>query len=316
MEVTDFWIGLRKKILDFWPVPKPVEQFFLPWLEKSGYEKPISFLWADGLLESTGLFLVFVFLTVVYPIPEELVFLSGMGTVCFPFMANFLLLVWKTEQQKREMEEESANWLLACSAFPRGTETGLFLRWGAREHFGAWGKELGKMDAEMRHGASVEIALQHCKQRCNSRIIDRVLDLVLTGYESGADLSLVFREAAEDLFETRLVLQERQAALLVEKYTILLAGGLIVPIVLGLVSGMMQQLDFSALSALELGLAPEERLALLEAALAGTHVYLVLYAVIAAFFVALQEGNWKKGIGYAVVLVPMGVLGFWLAQGA
>lgn len=290
------------------------ERLFQPLLQETNSTKTIQKLWSEIILESiivtsiVGIVLSFQTSNFYITVGCLAAFLAPIG-----FWFFFLLL--KSEHQKRRKEDQVADLLLSCSAFPKGTDTITLLRFGASNHFGLLGNEFEIVCAEIKAGASIENALYNVKKRCKSKVLDRMVDLLVLGYESGADLSTVFRETAEDLFETRFLLQERHATLLVEKYTILVAGGLIVPIVLGLVSGMMQQLDFSALEGLEIGLNSVERDSLQAAALLGTHFYLVAYALIAAFFVGHQEGNWKKGILYAAILVPVGLLGFYLAKG-
>lgn len=302
-----------KPILDF-PLPQWLAKTFQGLLEENDSEKKIEKLWQEIVLQTIILELaLFAFLVFTDFPPWSGIALLVSFFLPLGFWYFFFLL--RAEQLKRKKELLVPDLLLSCGAFPKGTDSMALLRFGASSHFGLLGKEFEKACREIGHGATIEQALQSMKKRCQSRVIDRMADLLITGYESGADLSRVFRETAEDLFETRFLLQERQAVLLVQKYTILLAGGLLVPVVLGLVSGLVNQLDFSSLSTLELGLNAQQRKELLEAAALGTQLYLLEYAILASFFVANQEGNWKKGILYAAILLPAGMLGFWLAKG-
>lgn len=289
-------------------------RMFCGLLEENDSEKTAEKLW-NKILRQTAFFEAIVFLLSFFFAAESWQWVGLLVALLFPSGFWYFFFLLRAEHVKRKKEELVPDLLLSCSAFPKGTDSITLLRFGASSHFGLLGKEFEKACKEIENGASVEQALLHLKKRCKSRVMDRMADLLIMGYESGADLSRVFREAAEDLFETQFLLQERQAVLLIQKYTILLAGGLIVPIVLGLVSGLVRQLDFSSLALLEIGLKAGQRKELLEAASLGTQLYLVEYAVLASFFVANQEGNWKKGVLYSAILLPVGLTGFWLAKG-
>jgi hypothetical protein len=288
-------------------------QSFAGLLEQNDSEKKPEKLWNEIVWETMIVEAALVVIGIA--LATELIWLGIIASLFLPIGFWYFFLLLRAEYQKQQKEALVPDLLLSCSSFPKGTDSMAFFRFGSSAHFGLLGKEFEKASLEIRHGASVEQALHGMKKRCKSRVIERMADLLLLGYESGADLSKVFRETAEDLFETRFLLQERQAVLLVQKYTILLAGGLIVPIVLGLVSGLVQQLDFSSLASLEIGLDAGQRKELLEAAGLGTVLYLLEYSLLASFFVANQEGNWKKGILYSAVLLPIGFVGFWIAKG-
>lgn len=232
-----------------------------------------------------------------------------------PFFFVFLFFWYRFEQRKREKEKQSADVLLAASSLPIGAKAEELLMLASSDDFGLLGKEFETARRELDAGVPLEDSLIHVKQRCGSVSIGRMVDLLVVGVQSGADLSLVFRETAEDLLETQGLLEERQAALVIEKYTILVAGGVVVPMILGLVFGLVQKMDFGLLSGLEIGLSSQMRKELLQYSNWGTLAYLAEYGILAGIFTGLQEGNWKKGVLYALVLVPLGLTVFWLAAG-
>lgn len=179
--------------------------------------------------------------------------------------------------------------------------------------YGALSDEFGKAVLEMRKGASFRESMENMKKRNRSEVLDRALGLLAQGYDSGADMGSTFREAASDLLESNAILRERNSTLVIEKYTLLLAGGLIVPLVLGLISGLVAGFDFSALGELGIGAGEAERAGLLEAAMFANVAYIAEYSLLASLFVANQEGNLKKSLVYAALLVPIGQIAYVLA---
>ena len=218
---------------------------------------------------------------------------------------SYFLELYFFEKDKRAKEALVPDLLLQASAFPRGTPVNKILGFFAHADFGLLGREFELALLETQKGVSLARALENIKKRCKSRILDRAMTLLARGYESGADLSSVFRASAEDFFETNSLSRERNAALIVEKYTLLFAGGLIVPVILGLLVGMVAGIDFSGLEELEFGLENAERQGLLETIVFANQIYIVEYALIASFFLASQEGNSKKALLYAMFLLPV-----------
>lgn len=262
--------------------------------------------------------LIFIFLAVpllANSTPIFYITCFSFAGILVPFFLAYLFFWFRTEQRKREKEKRCADVLLAASSLPPKTSAEELLRLASSDDFGLLGKEFLRARRELEAGVSLEDSLLHVKERCGSRSIGRMVDLLVVGVQSGADLAIVFRETAEDLLETQGLLEERSAALVIEKYTILIAGGVVVPLILGLVFGLVQKMDFALLSNLEIGLNAAVRKELVEYSHWGTLAYLVEYGILAGLFVGLQEGHWKKGVLYALALVPVSFAVFYLAAG-
>ncbi len=235
------------------------------------------------------------------------------------FIASMLLLFfWEEyvfEKNKRAKEMLVPDALLQAAMFPEKTDVVKIISYLEKAGYGLLGKEFGQARAEIEKGKSVKEALEEMKKRNKSKVIDRMANLLIQGYESGADMQSVFRETADDLLETNAIIRERAATMAIEKYTLLFAGGIIVPVVLGLIVGMAQKFSFVGFGEMEIGMPVAERKALLEAALLGNVVYIAEYALIASCFLAFQEGNRKKAVVYAILLLPAGLLAYAAAKG-
>lgn len=250
----------------------------------------------------------FIAIAVCFELKMNSLYITAFSFAAFfaAIFLNYFFELYSFELRKQQKEALVPDLLLEASAFPRGISMNKILKFFARADFGLLGKEFELALLEIEKGASFESALENVKKRCKSRVIDRAIDLIIRGYESGADLSAIFRASADDFFETNAILRERNAALVIEKYTLLFAGGLIVPAILGLLAGMVSGIDFSGLSGiLEFGLENSARKALLETAVFSNQVYIAEYAILASFFLAMQEGNSKKAILYALFLLPV-----------
>ncbi|MBN2066951.1 MAG: type II secretion system F family protein [Candidatus Diapherotrites archaeon] len=242
----------------------------------------------------------------------SLIALSSICAFSAPSIFNFFLQQYIFERSKAKKEEAVPDALLLASTCPKGTPFTEILGMLGKAELGLLSAEFQKASVEIERAASVEQALRSMARRNKSSVVERAAGLLIQGYKSGADMQDIFREAASDLLETNSVLQERDAALVVEKYTLLLGGGLIVPAVLGLIAGLVSGFSFSSLNMIGLGI--EGRGEMLEAVLLANKVYIAEYAVIASAFIAFQEGQSKKAVLYASILLPLSIITYFAAR--
>lgn len=221
------------------------------------------------------------------------------------FFLSLVWVAWKWEQRVLTIERLVPDALLHASAFPRGTHAQKIIEHLSNAHYPFLSMEFGQCHHEIERGMPVEEALNGMAWRTPSKALHRAVRLLVLGYKSGADMSLVFSETANDLLETHSILREQNASAVIEKYTLLLAGGLIVPGVLGMLTGMVGNLNATGIELLGIGAEPVQREALLRASVLSTQVYIAVYAFLASVFVGIQEGQPKKGIAYACALVPL-----------
>jgi pilus assembly protein TadC len=238
------------------------------------------------------------------------------GVVLFfiPFFLNYLFQDILFEKRKRKREELLPEVLLEASVFCDENSLLKTIQKISEQDFELISKDFANALREIKKGAGFEEALERMKKLNKSKEYSRVIDLLLQGYNSGAEMSELFKETAEDLLENKAIIKERQAVMLVTKYTLLLASALIVPAILGLIIGLVSGFNFSSLGAMEFGLSVAEREAMFSLAVLGTNFYIIEYAILSAFFLSLQEGNKKQFWVYCLFILPVTLLTFFFAQ--
>ncbi|MFH0714554.1 MAG: type II secretion system F family protein [Candidatus Diapherotrites archaeon] len=219
------------------------------------------------------------------------------------------------QQRVKKLQESTPDLLLLAALLPRRSGFAHIVHYLSESCGEEWAKEFEQAEKQLKAGESVEKSLKGISERNPDPVIERAIQLLVQGYQSGADLSEVFKEAADDILQTQGILRERQANMTVEKYTLLAAGGLIVPLVLGLLVGMVSGFPQDMGAELGVGLSAEARNALLNATLTAIPIYLFEYALLASYFVALQESDVSKAFLYALFLLPIAFACFYGVQG-
>jgi hypothetical protein len=204
---------------------------------------------------------------------------------------------------------QAADSLLVLSSIPSTVSFLDHLAWLGKTSPLPLREEWKKMVHEIRGGKSPREVLDQLGRGRNSPILDAVRALLVRTYESGLPFGNATRTLAQKIISHHAALHERRAVLLVEKYTILLAGGLLVPFLLGLLTGVVSTLPMSE------EFSSPDAVGLFTTALVGVRGYLFVYAILAGVFVGLQDGRPAQSIFYSLILLPSAqlvyVLGVW-----
>jgi hypothetical protein len=238
------------------------------------------------------------------------------GIVGF-FISFFVLYIAEDvifEKRKRKKEELLPNMLLEASVFCDNNSLLKTIEKISLQENSLIQKDFERALIEIHNGSSVDEALQRIKKLNKSKSYNRVIDLFLTSYKTGAKMSIVFLETAEDLMENKAIIKERQAVMLVTKYTLLLSASLIVPGILGLIIGLVGGMNFIGMDSIGMGLSIEARKEIFGLAVLGVNLYVIEYAIIGSLFLALQEGNKKQFWVYCFLLIPVSTIVFFIAQ--
>ena len=266
-----------------------------------------------SIFEGIGLMFAAMLLSWSLKLSDLYIILSALSFFT-PFVLNYLFHDIVFEKRKLQKESLLPDLLLEASVFCDETSFINTIRRLSMQEFPLLSKDFQRAFNEISSGAGVEETLERMRKMNQSRAFSSVLSLLLQGYHSGAGMSDMFKEAAENLLEMQAVLRERGAVMLINKYTLILAAGLIVPAILGLIVGLVSGMSFDSIGEMSIGMEVGERVRMLELASLGTNIYLGEYAIISAFFLAIQEGNKKNFWIYGAVLLPLSLGIFHLAQ--
>lgn len=276
-------------------------------LEKKGFKVRIGALALPSFIASglAG--------AILLAITEESLQMCVVCSVVFlsPLIA-YSILSFLAERKARNAESFLPDALLHASSVCEGMGFEEMIKSIARAGYGELSSEFRLAEKKLELGAGFEEALMGMGKRLNSALVERSLALLSSAYKTGADLGEAIRETAEDAVELFSAEKEKAATLAVQKYT-LFAGVLLVPWILGFITRAVSHLDFSSMA--ELGVKTGGSGAL-EVGKNAAGIYLLMFACFSAVFIAIQEGEPRKAVVYALAFVPVVLVVFSFAAGS
>ncbi len=219
----------------------------------------------------------------------------------------------KNKKRKRKIEKELAPCLYHASSIASYKNTEKVLKEISKGH-GELSKEFKKTYKEIETGETVKKALENMKKRNNSNLVKRTTQILINGHESGSDLSKSLEETAEEAKKLHEIKRKRKLSTTVEKYTLLLAGGVIVPLVLGTLTSVISSLEIGSITQLGIGTEEQVREQIKNNAIKGNQFYIAIYSIIASMFVSYQEKEMEKTITYICILLPLSLAIFNIAR--
>jgi len=243
-----------------------------------------------------------------------MMFIASFSSLTMPFAVAFAIASYKRARMNRAIDDELPDVLMEMASMSSFLPLETIIE-SIGKHKTVLGKEFREASNQIKNGMSVEEALSDMGDRCKNRSLSRAIDVVMQSYRVGSHIEKTLREVAEEIRGTAAIIRERKASALIERWTMLLAGGIIVPAVLGIVVSMVSSMDFAGLAELGMGISPSLKKAIIKNAILGNQIYIVEYSIIASVFVAYQEGEVEKALVYASILVPLGIAIFLFFSG-
>lgn len=231
---------------------------------------------------------------------EWLLVVGGMGF--FPLVAN---LVWREIQKEtriRSLERQVPESLIMLASFYKTSsfENQLkeLTRLSAKPIRGEWLKVVSRIEK----GSSVPQALRVFGKNTGSEITLNVQRLLVRGYQNGSSIQAAVLSLANNGLSVQALNEEKKSALLVQKYTLIGAGGFLIPLLLGIIVGVVSALSI------------ETKAILFSTVESGIRVYMMEYAVLAGGFLSLHEKKKGQSVGYALLLLFGSQIVFILAR--
>lgn len=208
----------------------------------------------------------------------------------------FLGLSYIIEQRILKMEFALPDLLFQAASFQKGAGTEEPIKQMAKYGYGPLAQEYSIVYRQIKAGLSIDTALTNMYERNPSPLIERANKMLIYGFQTGADMYQALRETAEDMFSLFSLIRGRKAVLSLQKYTILIGGTVLVPLILGIILQVIGSLDLSVIMSY-LGQQIDTK-ALLETSHIVIPIYLMIYAMLSGYMIADQEGEPKKAIIY------------------
>ncbi|MFH0970719.1 MAG: type II secretion system F family protein [Candidatus Diapherotrites archaeon] len=266
---------------------------------QQGIEGGYSRVLISSALEGSGFFII-GWSAYLYFHPTDITFFILLGLAAlFPWIANCVFIQMKHRNRIHSLENQMPDSLLMWASLPRTIPFTESLVHVMNATPSPLHEEWKRVHQLISKGSTVPRALQELGKGLNSSLLSRTRHVLLQTYASGHPLDEPCMQLARDAMMEHNATREREAMLMIEKYTILGAGGLLIPLLLGLTTGMVAQLSFSS---------GGTTTTLQETATLAAMGYLFIYALIASMFAGVMNGSWKKGFSYVIWLVPLNQL--------
>jgi len=217
------------------------------------------------------------------------------------FMSPILLYfyaLYSIEQRMKSIERHLPDALFQAASLQKGMPIERIFSSISSSGYGPLSEEFGIAAREIKGGGSVSSALASMSKRNGSVLLERANNLLLQGYESGADMYSAFRETADDILSVFSLVRERASSLSMQRYTLLLGGAVIVPLILGTSMHFVSGLSSG------FGVFSPPSSDLYETSVAAVQIYLFIYAVLASVLIAQQEGEGRKALVYFLFIAP------------
>jgi len=249
----------------------------------------------------------------------------GLGLIfnTFFFLIGFIIFIsptliyfyamYKTEQRILEIERNLPDALLQAAAMQSNSSTEAIIHELSKAKYGALSEEYKIASRQLKAGSDLSYVLENMSDRNNSTLIKRTNKLLIYGHYAGANMYTALRETAEDIFSLFSLIRERKAVMTMQKYTVIIGGAIIVPLILGIVIQMITSLNIESMATYLTGNDANLTTELLEQSVLTIQVYMIIYSAISSVLLAQQEGETNKFIIYFIFMAMSAIFLFNMA---
>jgi len=234
------------------------------------------------------------------------------GNITF-YILEVLLSKYATNQTKKKFEIALIDEVLLLSSQPRTNDLKQILNKLSNSKHQIVSKEFKIIQRKIDTGHNTRELFEVLSNKYNSEIIDRFLELLYNSITTGTVSVNDYRSFASNFLRSKQLIDERGSALLMQKYTIVFAGGLIVPGILGVVIALVKKLTNSLGVSTISQLQATANTQLFSVCYFCSIVYIIEYVIISSIYLAMLESDIKKTIIYLVFMLPAAIAIFFIS---
>jgi hypothetical protein len=172
-------------------------------------------------------------------------------------------------------------------------------------------KEFAIINKKINKGHKIKDLFEVLKKKYHSDLLDQFLDLIYISTTTGTVSLKDYKNLSAKFLKSKEIINERKSLLLMQKYTILFAGALIVPAILGVIISLVLSLS-SSVDISMIGIS--NNVSLFSVSYYSSIIYIIEYVIISSIYLSLLEDNSKKSIVYLSFLLPASLLIFFVSK--
>ncbi len=239
----------------------------------------------------------------------------GLGCICGGYL---VYSKYDSDKRMEEIERHLPDALFAVSSLPKSTRLEDLFAVIERAGYGPLSVEAGKTKKQIGANLSVDAVLEDLGSRNKSPMLTRACAMLRHVFSTNSFGQL--NKLGEDMLQFVEVRRERAGLLSMQKYT-LVFGGLLVPLILKITLNLLQSMaEFfvsdagvgtssgvgEAIGGASAGTAPQ-----LDFAFSLVPAYLIIYALLASFYIANIDERRSQSALYFLAIVVVGLLTFY-----
>lgn len=225
------------------------------------------------------------------------------------YILESILNKYFQNQKRKALENVLIDEVLLLSSQPKANDLKNIINKLSDSKHRIISQEFKQIQRKVEAGHNIRELFLALSKKYKSEILDRFLELLLNSITTGTVSVADYRSFANNFFKSKQLIDERTSALLMQKYTIIFAGGLIVPGILGIVISLVKKLtsdlDFSLLQTIQ-----GEAIAssgLFNVCYVCSIVYIIEYVIISSIYLGMLESDLKKSIIYLLFILPTAI---------
>lgn len=249
--------------------------------------------------------------------------LGGIGFIFSYILVDYLLLYFKLEDKKKNIETVLPDFLHICSSNLRAGYTPFqALKSSAREEFGELSAEVQVATTSALGSGSFEDAITSMNKRIQSKLFGRILHLFITSMHAGSRMADLLEDTAKDVAETQSLKKDlttgTKTYTMFILFTVIIASPMLFSISLhftDIMSGMQADDAGSEEDSFGLGMMGG-KMEITTEFMRNISLFMIISTSIFSSMLigVISEGNKKHGLRYAPAIAIVSTVIFFIAR--